>query len=148
MCIPCAFYEGYVRCQGCEIYFKSDIALDTTAYYCSSCSCDENNTFGCCFCGAGPLDYDKLVKFIVDEEPSYMCVDCCADYFVNVEPMTPCYYCIECGNIFSGKYYWHYIYNETICNNCIDEKGFKQYQLCKKYYDEGENNICGFCLEK
>lgn len=146
LCIPCAFYEGYVKCKGCDSYFISDIALDTTAYYCSSCAYDYAS--GCHLCGSGPLDFDKLVKFVVDNESCYMCVDCCADYFSNIEQMKPCYFCIECGNIFGGKYYLHYVYDETICANCVNEKGFKKCRLCKKYYDEGKNGVCGYCIEK
>ena len=147
LCAKCAVLENYRACKSCELYFISDSALDSTSDYCRSCV--DDNASGCHLCGAGPLDYDQLVKFTVENEPCYMCVYCCADYFRNVEQMKPCYYCIECGDVFGGTYYLHFVYeNTTICGKCIKEYGYKKCTLCKKYYDEGENNICAYCIEK
>ena len=146
LCISCAFNKGYRKCKGCELYFISDSALDSTSYYCSSCV--DDHASGCHLCGAGPLDYDQLVKFTVENEPCYMCVYCCADYFKNVEQMKPCYYCIECGEIFSGDYYFHFVYEgQTICKSCIKECGYRKCKICNKYFDEGEDSVCGYCLE-
>ena len=146
LCISCAFLNNYVKCKGCNLYFCHDFG-DNSKLYCDNCINEKAN--GCCLCGAWPLDYDELVRFNVKGQEYYMCVDCCADYFANITPMTPCWYCIECGKLFSGKPYPHYLDDDLdICKNCIREKKYRQCKICKKYFNDSEGSICTYCANQ
>lgn len=144
VCFSCVVYKNYIECQNCNHYFIFEAGKNTLRY-CENCV--ESCASGCYLCWAWPLDYNELVKHYVHDEEQYICTDCSSEYFTNIEYMTPCWYCIECGKLFKSNPYPHYLYDDTeICGDCIKTKGFQQCNLCKKYFDEGDNGICGYCI--
>lgn len=88
VCNRCAVEKGYKKCIGCERYYRTDWE-NATMRYCPECAVE--NAGMCCFCGIASLDFTELVQFSVDGESFYMCTECAADYFRNVEKMKPCY---------------------------------------------------------
>ena len=120
------YYEGYSE-------FENDY-LDSTN--------DEEYVTGCAFCWE-EYKIDLLVRVNINSTDYYFCAECITNYFENIAKMTPCYYCISCGELTSDNKYIHSWSDEIICEKCISK--YKQCNECKKYDTELRNNICGIC---
>lgn len=132
--------ESYSICQKCnELYVFWGIN-ECTHQYCSACA-DVINS--CDFCGEMGHDLDELVEFYVDKEPYRMCTRCTSNYFANIQPVKPCYYCIHCGELTDSNKYIHSWTDEVLCSKCIPL--YSQCTSCGEYDTELRDNICGMC---
>lgn len=147
LCYKCAMERGYTTCRKCGQYYERDVD-EGSSHYCRECV--EKNTGECAFCGAQNMEWETLVEFSVNGEKYYMCVDCAADYFRNVEPMKPCYYCIECGHLSNEKTYPMGGWNDGfgICEDCIKKGGYFPCENCHKYVEELHEGLCDKCGEE
>lgn len=132
----------YDICRKCKIIYKVT-ADGETDEYCLSCAEKYYLGDGCSLCGAWRHDFDELVKFHVNEQLYYMCADCATKYFVDIQPMKPCYYCIHCGRLTDSKKYIHSWSDEVLCERCVSL--YSKCTSCGEYDTELRNNICGMC---
>ena len=72
-----------------------------------------------------------------------MCPECATNYFIEIENVKECYYCIMCGNLTTVPDYIHSWTDEHICENCISK--CEQCEKCKKWDEEIRNGLCGIC---
>lgn len=103
----------------------------------------DENSFYCCFCGIGDIKEERMVSFIIDNEKYYMCPECATNYFIEIENVKECYYCIMCGNLTNIPDYIHSWTDEHICENCISK--CEQCEKCKKWDEDIRNGLCGIC---
>lgn len=142
ICYNCAIDDDYSKCRECGSYYIVDYLFSSDKY---CCKCFELHLHTCFLCWASC--YEPTI-ITVNSEDYYICPNCTTQYFANVEPIKPCYFCIECGEVFSGEYFEHSVYcGAKICKDCIYNSGYEQCIVCKKYNTELINQICGLCIE-
>ena len=142
ICHSCAIVRNYLRCKNCGDYYVPDYLFSSDTY-CSNCY--ETHAYNCFLCWSGCTE---PIKLIINNTEYYICNICATQYFANVEPIKPCYSCIECGKVFGGAFYEHSVYTGAkICEDCLDTFDYDQCSVCKKYDTELVNGLCGLCSE-
>lgn len=144
-CYDCAIERHLSKCHNCGLYYNYDDDFWEWSYsYCHQCY--EDYVKSCFLCWDTCEDPAKI---IVDNTEWYVCPSCITEYFAHIAPMQPCFYCGECGNIFSGKYYENGIFSGTvICENCVKECGYEKCEVCNKYFviHDFVDGVCCFCI--
>lgn len=134
-CEDC-YHDNYFVCDDCgEIESKENMYITSRGNnICESCY--ENDYSTCERCGE--IEFvDDMVE--VDSDTRYVCYVCqgCADYYY--------YKCDDCGKYFSsgrGNTVYHDGYEETICDNCLDNGSYCYCEDCGEYYHEDNMTYC------
>ena len=142
VCNNCFVRCDYRKCQGCEDYYTY-IENENTHSYCTNCV--DDNFERCHFCEDKFHSEEQLIKVKMRSQRIKACADCCSKYLLNDKIFESYDMCASCERMFSGKGYVFINEDYRVCQNCVNNKGYKKCVTCKNYVDSTVEIECLDC---